>query len=117
MKATTEDAIADGITSASFGAFVTPASTLPPVNPREFVRMAGEAVRGSWIIPTALFAELPQRLAELAMGKNHRTAIKASKLLIDMNAANDPAPQDDQRGNVTIFLPHNGRDSLPNEIA
>ena len=112
MTPTTEDAIADGIYSNEFGAF-SPPDALPLVTTdREFVAMATGVVRGQWEIPPEVFRELPAKLFKIAMGKT-RTAIKAAKLLIEMHAANGPAPQDDQRGHVTIFLPHNGRDTMP----
>ena len=115
MKTTTEDAIADGIYSNEFGAF-SPPDALPLVTTdREFVAMSSGVVRGQWEIPPEVFRELPAKLVEIALGDNPRSAVKAAKLLIAMNAANDPAPQDDQRGHVTIFLPHNGRDPMPNE--
>ncbi len=113
----TEAETPETVHSASFGEFIPPASLPLVTTDLEFVAMAGEAVRGSWIIPTALFAELPQRLYELAMGQNPRTAVRAAKVLIDMNSQNGPAPQADNYGNVVIYLPHNSRDSLPNEIA
>ena len=109
----TEGTTPETIASTSFGAF-TPPDALPLVTTdREFVAMAGEIVRGAWIIPHELFRELPMKLAEVAMGGDPRSAVKAAKLLIEMNAANGPAEQNDQRGEVVIFLPHNGRATMP----
>ena len=107
-----EEEVADAIMSDAFGEFVPQTSTLPAVNPREFVAMAGEAVRGAWIIPHEVFRELPEKLFRIAMG-NTRSAVKAAKLLVEMNSANGPAEQNDQRGEVVIFLPHNGRATMP----
>ena len=109
----TEDATPETIHSTSFGEFIPPASLPLVTTDREIVAMATGVVRGQWEIPHELFAELPQRLAVIALGDNPRSAVKAAKLLIEMNSANDPAPQDDQRGHVVIYLPDNGRDPMP----
>lgn len=102
----------DTIPSTSFGEFVPPDSALE-VSPSKFVAMAGEAVRGDWIIPPEVFTELPQRLSEIAMGKDLRSATKAAKLLLEMNNQNCPAEQVGTCGGVTILLPHNYRDQMP----
>ena len=117
MKTAIEDTIADGIYSNSFGAFSPPDAMPLVTTDREIVAMATGVVRGQWEIPPEVFLELPKRLYELAMGQNPRTAAKAAKLLIEMNAANGSPEETDQRGEVVIYIPHNGRDSLPNEIA
>ena len=117
MKTMVENAIADGIYSNSFGEFIPPDAMPLVTTNREFVALASGVVRGQWAIPPEVFSELPKRLYELAMGQNPRTAAKAAKLLIEMNAANGSPEETDQRGEVVIYIPHNGRDSLPNEIA
>ena len=115
MKTTTEDAIADGIYSNEFGAFTPPASLPLVTSDREIVAMAGEIVRGAWIIPPDVFKELPKKLFEIAMSGT-RTAVKAAKVLLDMHAQNGAGETNiDPLGIVTIFIPDNGRDSVPIE--
>ena len=117
MKTAIEDTIADGIYSNSFGAFSPPDAMPLVTTDREIVAMAGEIVRGAWIIPPDVFKELPKKLFEIAMSGT-RTAVKAAKVLLDMHAQNGAGEINiDHRGDVVIYIPHNGRDSLPNEIA
>ena len=114
----TEATTPETITSTSFGEFIPPASLPLVTSDREFVAMASGVVRGAWEIPPEVFRELPAKLVEIALGKNSRTAIKAAKLLVEMHAANGAGETHiDQRDHVTIFIPHNGRDPLPNESA
>ncbi len=105
----TEDAIPETIQSTSFGEFTPPASLPLVTSDREFVAMASGVVRGQWEIPPEVFRELPAKLFKIAMGKT-RTAVKAARLLIEMHAENGAGETHiDQRGEVVIFIPDNGR--------
>lgn len=113
----TEDAIPETIQSTSFGEFTPPASLPLVTSDREFLAMASGVVRGLWEIPPEVFRELPAKLVEIAMGKNTRSAIKAAKLLVEMNLQNGVGETtDDPLGIVTIFIPDNGRGLKPGEV-
>ena len=90
-------------------------STPPLGKDHEFVAMAGEAFRGQWVIPPGEFATLPQRLIAISRGEDVRSAIKASKLLVDMNSQNDKATDGEQYGKVVVYIPDNGRGPKPGE--
>ncbi len=109
MNDQTEAPTTETITSTSFGEFIPPASLPLVTTDREFVAMAGEIVRGAWIIPPDVFKELPAKLFEIAMSGT-RTAVKAAKVLLDMHQQNSAGETNiDQRGEVVIFIHDNGR--------
>jgi hypothetical protein len=104
-----EDATPETIASTSFGEFAPPASLPLVTSDREFVAMATGVVRGQWEIPPEVFAELPAKLFEIAMGGT-RTGIKAAKILLDMNQQNEAGEINiDTNGNVVVYIPDNGR--------
>lgn len=97
------------IPSVDFGAFAPQPSAPLATKDGELLAMAAGVIQGVWQIPQEVFTELPKRLSELAMGKNPRTAVKAARLLIQMNAANGPDGLIEHHDALVIYLPDNGR--------
>ena len=105
------------IQSTSFGEFAPPASLPIVTSDRETVAMARGVVDGLWEIPPEVFKALPQKLYEIAMSGT-RLSVKAAGVLLDMHQQNGAGEADiEQRDHVVIYIPHNGRDPLPNESA
>ena len=82
----------------------------------EFTAIVGQAVRGAWEIPPDQFSALPERLIGIVQSGNDRVALKAAKLLVDMNSQNElPAKSESQYGRVVVYIPDNGRGPAPGE--
>ena len=109
METENKDPETEPIASETFGEFAQLDASPPAATDREVLEAAAGAIRGRWEIPLEVFSELPVKLAKLALGENNRVAIKAARLLIEMNRANAEQAVSDIFADVQIYIPDNGR--------
>lgn len=71
----------------------SPAVQIDPRTPGKDVRLLGAAVRRGWVVTDQMLAGIPVAMANLAIrGEDERARVNAAKVLVEMHAANDPAP-------------------------